>query len=126
MSVIQALLIDHNPLADRAVPAAIRGRLQRPAGSGRLRCGPELVPFRLGAMRHIQAIQRVRHQVPVARRPFAHPKSRLPVRSVDSAYNRLHNAIGKADAPRDHMAFEPSSALFRHFIGDMRGPAGSV
>ena len=26
----------------------------------------------------------------------------------------------------DHMAFEPSPTLFRHFIGDMRGLAGSV
>jgi hypothetical protein len=56
----------------------------------------------------------------------------------------LHNAIRNADAPRggqaklvfgmnqsldgyvDHMAFEPCPTLFRHFIVDMRGVAGSV
>ena len=68
--------------------------------------------------------------------------------SVDLAYNRLHNAIRTArmcrvrkgigmarlvfgmnqslDGYVDHMAFAPSPTLFRHFIEEAQGQAGSV
>src|SRR5437660_11314321 len=70
------------------------------------------------------------------------------IKSVDLAYNRLHNAIRTArmcrmkkgsdmaklvfgmnqslDGYVDHMAFAPSPTLFRHFIEEAQGQAGSV
>src|SRR4030095_5065477 len=69
------------------------------------------------------------------------------IKSVDLAYGRLHNAIrtrmcrarkgsGMAklvvgmkhslDASVDHMAFAPGPTLFRHFIEEAEGQAGSV
>ena len=70
------------------------------------------------------------------------------MKSVDLAYNRLHNAIRTArmcrvrkgsgmaklvfgmnqslDGYVDHMAFAPSPTLFRHFIEEAQGQAGSV
>ena len=76
------------------------------------------------------------------------PKTNCDTKSVDLAYNRLHNAIRTArmcrvrkgsgmaklvfgmnqslDGYVDHMAFAPSPTLFRHFIEEAQGQAGSV
>src|ERR687897_70229 len=76
------------------------------------------------------------------------PKTNCDIKSVDLAYNRLHNAIRTArmcrarkgtgmaklvfgmnqslDGYVDHMAFAPSPTLFRHFIDEAQGQAGSV
>src|SRR4029453_7421059 len=76
------------------------------------------------------------------------PKTNCDMKSVDLAYNRLHNAIRTArmcrvrkgsgmarlvfgmnqslDGYVDHMAFAPSPTLFRHFIEEAQGQAGSV
>jgi hypothetical protein len=70
------------------------------------------------------------------------------MKSVDLRYNRLRNAIRTArmcrvrkgsgmaklvfgmnqslDGYVDHMAFAPNPALFRHFIEEAQGQAGSV
>src|SRR4029079_6521645 len=76
------------------------------------------------------------------------PKTNCDIKSVDLAYNRLHNAIRTArmcrvrkgsgmaklvfgmnqslDGYVDHMAFGPSPTLFRHFIKEAQAQAGSV
>src|SRR5262245_23695854 len=77
-----------------------------------------------------------------------HSKNQLRYKSVDLAYNRLHDVIRTArlcrvrkgrgmaklvfgmnqslDGYVDHMAFAPSPTLFRHFIEEAQGQAGSV
>jgi hypothetical protein len=78
----------------------------------------------------------------------AHSENQLRHKSVDLAYNRLHNAIRTArmcrvrkemgmaklvfgmnqslDGYVDLGAFAPSPTLFRHFIEEAQGQAGSV
>ncbi|HSL21254.1 MAG TPA: dihydrofolate reductase family protein, partial [Vicinamibacterales bacterium] len=76
------------------------------------------------------------------------PRTNCDMKSVDLAYDRLQNAIRTArmcrvrkgsgmaklvfgmnqslDGYVDHMAFAPSPTLFRHFIEEAQGQAGSV
>src|SRR5262245_40107479 len=76
------------------------------------------------------------------------PKTNCDIKLVDLAYNRLHNAIRTArmcrvrkgsgmaklvfgmnqslDGYVDYTAFAPSPTLFRHFIEEAQGQAGSV
>ena len=95
--------------------------------------------------------QRLESQIDRAARAWAFmrtPKTNCDMKSVDLAYNRLHNAIRTArmcrvrkgsgmarlvfgmnqslDGYVDHMAFAPSPTLFRHFIEEAQGQAGSV
>src|ERR1700712_1689421 len=74
------------------------------------------------------------------------PKTNCNMKSVDLLYNRLHHAIRTAvcrmkkgsgmarlvfgmnqslDGYVDHMAFAPSPTVFRHFIKEAQGLAGS-
>src|SRR3989442_15972316 len=76
------------------------------------------------------------------------PKTNCDIKSVDLAYNRLHNAIRTArmcrvrkgsgmarlefginqsqDGYFHHMAFSPSPTLFRHSIDGAQGKAGGA